>query len=110
MDKNHNLIITDSASKRVFSERIEHRNDNLYLRITVEGGGCSGFQYNLDWDNKINKEEDHVFEEVIVIDNISLEIMNNSTIDYITNFMGSDFKISNPNAKSGCGCGNSFST
>ncbi len=109
MKENHRLIISNSAKQRVISERKKQHNENLNLRIIVEGGGCSGFKYIFDWDDNINKDEDIIFDNVVVTDNLSLEIIQNSEIDYVSGIMGSDFKIKNPNAKSGCGCGESFS-
>lgn len=103
-----NIIVTDQAIARVKSVRDEKKSPALRLRVTVEGGGCSGFQYIFSWDATIN-DEDQVFSDAVVTDTISLPLLEGSTIDYIVSMMGEDFKITNPNAASGCGCGTSFS-
>lgn len=101
------LIVTPQAIERVQKMRELKSNPNLNLRLTVEGGGCSGFQYIFKWDDVI-APEDKVFENAIVSDDISLPFLEGSTLDYVINMMGEDFKVTNPNAKSGCGCGTSF--
>ena len=88
------------------------KNDNSkYFRITVLGGGCSGFQYKFDFDNSINKD-DIIFKTKkieVLIDNVSLNYIKGSKIDYVKELIGSSFKILNPQASSSCGCGTSFS-
>ncbi len=101
------LIITPAAIARVNKMREMKGNPLLNLRLTVEGGGCSGFQYIFSWDDKIS-EDDKIFDQAIVSDEISLPLLEGSTLDYVINMMGEDFKVTNPNAKSGCGCGTSF--
>lgn len=106
-----NLIITDNAAKRIMALRDKQNNDRLMLRVTVLGGGCSGFQYELGFDETLN-EGDVVFsngDAKIVTDEVSLPFLNNATIDFLQSMMKSEFKIFNPNAASGCGCGKSFS-
>ena len=81
------------------------------LRITVEGGGCSGFQYLFDLVHQTN-EDDVVFERdgaKVVIDKLSLQYMEGSQIDYVDDLIGASFQIKNPNATASCGCGTSFS-
>ena len=81
------------------------------LRITVSGGGCSGFQYGFTFDPARN-EDDRLFERdgaQVVVDEVSLELLNGSEIDYVEDLAGASFAIRNPNAASSCGCGNSFS-
>ncbi len=77
------------------------------LRVTVEGGGCSGFQYKLELTDVMD-DGDQVFSGVVVTDEISLPYLNGSVVSYEEGLIGSEFTISNPNAKSGCGCGESF--
>ena len=102
------LIIDDSAVKRIEELRTEQSKDALMLRVTVEGGGCSGFQYKLELtEDKTDKEE--VFKDAVVTDNISLPFLAGSTVKFDQGLIGSEFKIENPNAVSGCGCGTSFS-
>ena len=80
---------------------------NKYFRISVQGGGCSGFKYSFGFDNKINKD-DILFEDTIV-DKVSLDIISGSTIDFKKEMIGESFVINNPKASSSCGCGLSFS-
>tara|TARA_B100000963_G_scaffold327647_1_gene315539 strand:- start:88 stop:405 length:318 start_codon:yes stop_codon:yes gene_type:complete len=78
-----------------------------YFRISVKGGGCSGFKYNFSFDDKINKE-DILFDNA-VIDKDSLELITGSTIDFKKEMIGESFVINNPKVTSSCGCGLSFS-
>jgi len=93
----------DSEIKRIISEQ----EKDCYFRISVEGGGCSGFKYNFSFDKKIEKD-DIVFNKT-VIDISSLKIINGSVVDYQKEMIGSSFVIKNPQAASSCGCGLSFS-
>lgn len=77
------------------------------LRITVEGGGCSGFQYKLELTPEYT-DKDLQFEQAVVTDDISLPFLDGSTVKFEESLIGSEFKIVNPNATSGCGCGTSF--
>lgn len=101
------LHITDQAIARVQKMREVKANPNLHLRLTVEGGGCSGFQYIFAWDD-VNGPDDKLYANAVISDAMSLPFLEGSTLDYVVNLMGQDFKITNPNAKSGCGCGTSF--
>ncbi len=78
-----------------------------FFRITVKGGGCSGFKYDFSFDDKVNNE-DFVFDKA-VIDKESLDIINGSVIDFKKEMIGESFVIENPKAASSCGCGLSFS-
>ena len=82
-----------------------------YFRITVLGGGCAGFQYKFDFDNKKNNDDILIKTNKIsvLIDKTSLELINGSKIDYVYELIGSSFKVTNPKASSSCGCGTSFS-
>ena len=82
-----------------------------YFRITVLGGGCAGFQYKFDFDNKKNNDDILIKTNKIsvLIDKISLGLINGSKIDYVDELIGSSFKVTNPKASSSCGCGTSFS-
>ena len=88
---------------KIISEQVK----NSYFRISVEGGGCSGFKYNFSFDREI-KDDDILFEKT-VIDKDSLKIISGSVVNYKKEMIGSSFTIENPKAKSSCGCGLSFS-
>ena len=88
------------------------KNDNAkFFRITVLGGGCAGFQYKFDFENEKNNEDIIIKTPKIsiLIDNTSLNFIKGSKIDYVSELIGSTFKITNPQATSSCGCGTSFS-
>ena len=85
--------------------------EGSYFRISVQGGGCSGFQYDFSFDKKPN-EDDIIFKEGginYLIDKESIEFLRGSTLEYVSELAGSYFKIENPNASANCGCGTSFS-
>lgn len=103
------LVISDSAVARVAALREKQGNPNLMLRVAVLGGGCSGFKYTIELDDKA-AADDVAFRGVVVTDETSLQFLQNALIDYEQSLMGSAFKIKNPNAASSCGCGKSFST
>ncbi len=103
-----NLIVDNSAVKRINELREEQGKEGLCLRVRVEGGGCSGFQYMLELTED-NSDKDLLFEDAVVTDDISLGFLDGATISYETDLIGSEFKINNPNATAGCGCGTSFS-
>jgi iron-sulfur cluster insertion protein len=93
----------DNQINRIVSEQ----GKDCYFRISVQGGGCSGFKYNFSFDKKI-QQDDIIFNKTI-IDNNSLEIINGSVVDYEKKMIGNSFVIKNPQATSSCGCGLSFS-
>ena len=100
------INFTQGAIKQI--EKIVLDNTpKKYFRISVQGGGCSGFKYNFTFDGTIEKD-DIVFNKTI-IDKNSLEIINGSVVDYKKEMIGSSFVIENPKATSSCGCGLSFS-
>ena len=100
------IEFTEEANKEIKRITSEQKKD-CYFRISVQGGGCSGFKYNFSFDGKIEKD-DIVFNKT-VIDTSSLEIINGSVVDYQKEMIGSSFVIKNPQAASSCGCGLSFS-
>lgn len=102
------LIVEDSAVKRIDELRHQQSKPDLRLRITVDSGGCSGFQYILALD-EISAPEDHIFDNCVICDDISLPYLKGSTISFARGLVGSEFQINNPNAVAGCGCGTSFS-
>ena len=106
------LTITDAAAEEVRTLIGQQDRDDLYLRVYVSGGGCSGLQYGMALDENV-EPGDEVFDLSgirLVVDNTSLRYMSGSVVDYITTDMGGGFKIENPNATKSCGCGSSFST
>ena len=100
------IEFTDRAKKEI--EKIIGKDvSKKFFRITVNGGGCSGFKYNFTFDDKVEKE-DIIFNQTI-IDKASLEIISGSIVDYKKEMIGESFTIDNPKASSSCGCGLSFS-
>lgn len=105
------LKITDSAKVKIAEILKEENNDNLKLRVFVQGGGCSGFQYGFSIDDEQNEDDIVVnFGDLnILVDHISSQYLIDSEIDYTEDLSGSSFGIKNPNATTTCGCGSSFS-
>ena len=99
------LNFTDQALNQI--NLITKGNEKKYFRITVQGGGCSGFKYSFGFDSKSN-DDDIIFDKAI-IDNSSLEIISGSLIDFKKEMIGESFSINNPKASASCGCGLSFS-
>jgi len=105
------VTLTQRAAMRVQVLAESQGDPSLGLRVTVSGGGCSGFQYGFNLDNQV-QEDDVVLEQFgtrLVVDQTSLELLNGAAIDFVQELVGSSFRITNPNAASTCGCGNSFS-
>jgi iron-sulfur cluster insertion protein len=105
------IVVTENAARRIATLRVQEQAGNARLRIAVSGGGCSGFQYGFSFDDQRN-EDDVVFERDgvgVVVDEVSLDLLNGAEIDFVEDLMGAAFQIRNPNAASSCGCGNSFS-
>ncbi|MEL6203105.1 MAG: iron-sulfur cluster assembly accessory protein [Pseudomonadota bacterium] len=104
------VTVTDACFARV-GKVLAGETDKTALRVSVEGGGCSGFSYKFDLVADKNPD-DLVFEKdgaTVLIDELSLVYMEGSQIDFVDDLMGQSFKISNPNAVASCGCGTSFS-
>ncbi len=109
--KDKDFGITENAAKRIAELLKKEENTGARLRISVEGGGCSGFQYNFEFDTSYN-DDDNVVEKdgvELIIDNTSMEFLSGSALDYIETLGAAHFEIKNPNASATCGCGNSFS-
>lgn len=105
------LTITDSAARRIKHLRDVEGNAALMLRVAVSGGGCSGFQYGFSLDDKTG-DDDRTFEHggaQVVIDEVSLDLLKGSQVDFREDLGGAYFQVSNPNATASCGCGASFS-
>lgn len=104
--------LTDSAARRILTLLgAEPYKEGLRLRISISGGGCSGFQYHFTLDDqKLN--DDIVFTHngaEVIVDETSLGLLEGSILDYVEDMVASTFTIKNPNAAAACGCGNSFS-
>ncbi|MBK67550.1 MAG: iron-sulfur cluster insertion protein ErpA [Rickettsiales bacterium] len=105
------VTLTDNAVKQIKKLREKQGDDTLMLRLSVLGGGCSGFQYKFDFASEI-ESDDIVFEKddvKLLTDDASLDLLKGSEVDYVNELIGSSFQVNNPNAQSGCGCGVSFS-
>lgn len=104
------ITLTENLAKRVMALQASENRPELMLRVAVLGGGCSGFQYQFSFAHGL-ESGDLVFEKdgiKVVIDEMSLQYLEGSTIDYVDDLIGSSFNIKNPNATSSCGCGTSF--
>lgn len=106
-----------SAADKVAELIKEEENSNLNLRVSITGGGCSGFQYGFSFDEQIN-DDDTIIEQQcsdgessvkLLVDSMSYQYLHDAEIDYIQGIQGEQFVIRNPNAKTTCGCGSSFS-
>lgn len=107
------IHVTETAASRISELLVEEGRLDAGLRVFVQGGGCSGFQYGLMIDEgEGDPESDQVFEVngvKLLVDPISLRYLTGAEVDFVDNNMGGGFTIKNPNAKSTCGCGSSFS-
>ena len=104
------VTVTERAAKKI-GEILKKEAPGAKLRVSVEGGGCSGFQYRLDVE-QAQDADDMVIERdgaVVLIDKLSLNYLDGSQIDFVDDLIGASFKIENPNATASCGCGTSFS-
>lgn len=108
----HKMIKISESAKIKIKNLIEEEGDpNLKLRIYVQGGGCSGFQYGFSFEEDNNDDDVIIYDQEIKVisDIISLQYLENSEISYTEDLTGSSFSIKNPNAQTTCGCGSSFS-
>lgn len=105
------LTLSDRAAQRLKELAATRENQNVFLRLAVMGGGCAGFQYSFSLDDQVTPDDVviHQGDARVVVDQTSLTFLKGATVDYKTELMGAHFIIQNPNAVSGCGCGNSFS-
>ena len=100
------IKFTDNALKQI-NNLLSTKDEGSFFRIAIKGGGCSGFQYEFTFDQ--SKAEDDLNFENILIDKASADLLKGSEIDYVSELIGEQFKITNPQTKSSCGCGVSFS-
>jgi iron-sulfur cluster insertion protein len=105
------LSISESAARQIAALKAREGTPDSVFRVSVSGGGCSGFQYSFSLDDTV-QADDKIFERngvKVVVDETSLDLVKGSEITYVEELVGSYFKMTNPNAKSSCGCGTSFS-
>ena len=100
------IKFTDKAIKQI-NHLLSQKDKGSFFRIAIKGGGCSGFQYEFTFD--ASRAEDDLNYKNILIDKISADLLKGSEVDYVSELIGSQFKITNPQSKSSCGCGVSFS-
>ena len=100
------IKFTDKAIKQI-NHLLSSKDKGSFFRIAIKGGGCSGFQYDFSFDQVENKDD--LKQNNILIDKNSADLLKGSEIDYVDELIGSSFKINNPQSKSSCGCGVSFS-
>lgn len=105
------IELTPAAREKIQDLLAEENKPGLKLRIFVQGGGCSGFQYGFTFDEEV-AEDDFTLNldgAELLVDSMSSQYLQGAQVDYIQEIMGSQFKINNPNAQTSCGCGSSFS-
>ena len=103
------VTLTDNAAGKLKELLSGQEDSDQVLRVSVRGGGCSGFQYSLALDK--TKEDDHVFENkgvAVVVDKVSMQFVFGSQVDYVEGLQGAGFQVNNPNVVAACGCGSSF--
>ena len=100
------IKFTDKALKQI-NTLLSKKDKGVFFRIAIKGGGCSGFQYDFSFDK--SPQDDDLRHENILIDKASADLLKGSEVDYVKELIGDSFKISNPQSKSSCGCGVSFS-
>ena len=100
------IKFTDKAIKQI-NNLLSKKSPGSFFRIAIKGGGCSGFQYEFTFDNEISNDD--LNYEKILIDKTSADLLKGSEVDFVSELIGDQFKITNPQSKSSCGCGVSFS-
>ena len=100
------IKFTDNAIKHI-AKLLSSKDEGSYFRIAIKGGGCSGFQYDFSFDKEPN--DDDLVQDKILIDKTSADLLKGSEVDFVKELIGDSFKINNPQSKSSCGCGVSFS-
>ena len=104
------LVFTDSAASKVKTLITEEENDALMLRVFVTGGGCSGFEYGFTFDEDFEDDDTAIENQGVklVVDSLSYQYLTGAEVDFKEDLQGSRFVVTNPNAVTTCGCGNSF--
>ena len=106
------MTVTEAAARKAAELLSAHGKEGAAIRVFVKSGGCSGYSYGMAIDDRM-LEDDNIFENRgvrIVVDKMSLPLLEGSEVDYVENMMGGGFSVNNPNATSACGCGSSFRT
>jgi iron-sulfur cluster insertion protein len=105
------ITITENASTKIADILAEENNPKIKLRMFVQGGGCSGMQYGFTLDEEQNDDDWEITagSTLVLVDSMSMQYVENATVDYIDDLQGSRFSIKNPDAQTTCGCGSSFS-
>jgi iron-sulfur cluster assembly accessory protein len=108
----HIINITPKAAENVMEFMKQENKGNLYLRVYVSGGGCSGLSYGMGFEEKADEDDALISENgvQVIVDSYSQKYLKGANVDYIESLMGSGFKINNPNVTKSCSCGSSFST
>ena len=108
----HLINITPKAAEKVMEFMKQENKGNLYLRVYVSGGGCSGLSYVMGFEEKADEDDALINENgvQVIVDSYSQKYLKGANVDYIESLMGSGFKINNPNVTKSCSCGSSFST
>lgn len=111
-EKNFQIFVSVLAAEQVKSQLAKRETPNSYLRLGVKGGGCSGFSYVLQFEDELPRDKDLVFDLEgvhVIVDKKSILYLNGCTLDWEKTLIRQGFKFINPNEKSSCGCGESFS-
>lgn len=105
------VSLSASAARRVAELIRQEDRPGLKFRLSVTGGGCSGFQYAFDFDDKVNPDDVVVERDGVqmLVDEVSLQFLGGAEVDFVENLLGASFQVKNPNATASCGCGTSFS-
>lgn len=110
-DTQDEINFTAAAAKKVANLIVEEGKPGLMLRVYIQGGGCSGFQYGFQFDEVVNEGDTTVVTDgvTLVVDPMSMQYLTGAEVDYVEGLQGAQFVIRNPNASTTCGCGSSFS-
>ena len=105
------ILFTDAAAAKVADLIAEEGNPDLKLRVYIQGGGCSGFQYKFDVESAKADDDQAIVRDgvTMLVDSVSLQYLAGSEVDFVEDLIGASFKVNNPQAKASCGCGTSFS-
>lgn len=101
------IHLTNAAIEKIKDLLLEENVPDLKIRAFIQGGGCAGFSYSFKFDKP--EEDDFIFDDVVIVDSMSMQYLVGATLDYKEEIFGSQFVMHNPNASTHCGCGSSFS-